>query len=69
MPFSYEPEYDYTDTRISRNKSQDLVSGKSLTLGGMNESYDPDAQDGDGDGIVQEGTAFERPATPSPICY
>ncbi len=26
------------------------------------EPYDPDAQDGDGDGIVQEGTAWERPA-------
>ena len=27
------------------------------------EPYDPDARDGDGDGIVQEGTAWERPAT------
>lgn len=26
------------------------------------EPYDPDAYDGDGDGIVQEGTAWERPA-------
>ena len=26
------------------------------------EPYDPDARDGDGDGIVQEGTAWERPA-------
>lgn len=25
------------------------------------EPYDPDARDGDGDGIVQEGTAWERP--------
>lgn len=25
------------------------------------EPYDPDAQDGDGDGIVQDGTAWERP--------
>jgi hypothetical protein len=25
------------------------------------EPYDPDARDADGDGIVQEGTAFERP--------
>lgn len=65
MPFSYEPEYDYTHTRISRTKSQDIVLEKSLTLGGLNESYDPDARDGDGDGTVQEGTAFERPATPS----
>ena len=26
------------------------------------EPYDPDAKDGDGDGIVQEGTIWERPA-------
>lgn len=26
------------------------------------EPYDPDAQDGDGDGIVQDGTPWERPA-------
>lgn len=26
------------------------------------EPYDPEAKDGDGDGIVQEGTAWERPA-------
>ena len=25
------------------------------------EGYNPDARDGDGDGIVQEGTPFERP--------
>ena len=67
MPFSYEPEYDYTDigSRHIKSHSND-VSSKSLTLGGLNESFDPNAQDGDGDGIVQEGTAFERPATPSP---
>jgi hypothetical protein len=68
MPFSYQPEYDYTDRGVRHVKSNDHdddVSIKGLTLGGLNESYDPDAQDGDGDGIVQEGTAFERPATPS----
>lgn len=27
------------------------------------EPYDPDARDGDNDGIVQEGTAWERPAS------
>jgi hypothetical protein len=26
------------------------------------EGYNPNARDGDGDGIVQEGTEFERPA-------
>lgn len=29
------------------------------------ERFDPNAFDGDGDGIVQEGTNFERPATPA----
>lgn len=35
------------------------------TLGGMTERFDPDAEDGDGDGLVQDSTPFERPATPS----
>ena len=35
------------------------------TLGGMNERFDPNADDGDGDGLVQDSTPFERPATPS----
>jgi len=35
------------------------------TLGGMNERFDPNAFDGDGDGFVQDGSPFERPATPS----
>lgn len=35
------------------------------TLGGMNERFDPNAFDGDGDGFVQDSTPFERPATPS----
>ena len=26
------------------------------------DGYNPDARDGDNDGIVQEGTPFERPA-------
>jgi hypothetical protein len=28
----------------------------------MPEGYNPDAKDGDGDGMVQDGTEFERPA-------
>ncbi len=28
------------------------------------EKFDPDAEDGDGDGLVQEGTTFQRPAAP-----
>lgn len=38
---------------------------KSLApkIGRRAERFDPNAQDGDGDGLVQEGTSFERPAT------
>lgn len=67
MPFSYEPEYTYDEgvSRRTNRKQQEAYEVKKLpTLGGMNESFDPKAQDGDGDGLVQEGTAFERPATP-----
>ena len=64
MPFTYEPEYDYTRTRSSRIRIPLDIEEKGITLGGMNERFDPNAIDGDGDGIVQEGTAFERPATP-----
>jgi hypothetical protein len=28
--------------------------------------FNPNAVDGDGDGMVQDGTPFERPATPKP---
>lgn len=36
-------------------------------LGAVAQSFDPDAIDGDGDGIVQDGTPFERPAVISAI--
>jgi hypothetical protein len=29
---------------------------------GTDTPYNPDARDGDGDGMVQDGTPFERPA-------
>jgi hypothetical protein len=38
-----------------------LVSRKAARPQLKVEPYDPDAKDGDGDGIVQEGTAWERP--------
>lgn len=38
-----------------------LVSRKAARPQLKLEPYDPDAKDGDGDGIVQEGTAWERP--------
>jgi len=42
---------------------------KSLgpSLGGVNEPFDPNAFDGDNDGIVQDSTQWERPALPNQI--
>jgi hypothetical protein len=38
------------------------ISGTSTRWGGLRlEPYDPQARDADGDGIIQEGTAWERP--------
>lgn len=36
-------------------------------LGAVAQSYDPDAVDGDGDGMVQDGSPFERPAVISAV--
>lgn len=42
------------------------IQGKSLRrIGNRFDRFDPNAIDGDNDGIVQEGTNFERPATPA----
>ena len=39
-----------------------MAIGDSKRWGGLRiEPYDPDARDADGDGIIQEGTAWERP--------
>ena len=38
--------------------------GPSLGRGSSFDRFDPNAWDGDGDGLVQEGTLFERPAIP-----
>jgi hypothetical protein len=40
------------------------VSTKARKVRGIAAGFDPDALDGDGDGKVQEGTPFERPASP-----
>lgn len=43
-----------------------LPSTKALggSIGRLNEPFDPDALDGDEDGVVQDGTPWERPGTP-----
>ena len=38
--------------------------GKARRAGRALQLFDPDAWDGDNDGLVQEGTPFERPAIP-----
>lgn len=50
-------------------KSDDATETKALgrklrRISRATEPYDPNAIDGDSDGTVQEGTAFERPAAP-----
>jgi predicted ABC-type ATPase len=42
--------------------------GKKIkdTARGLASSFDPNAFDGDEDGLVQDGSAFERPAVPKP---
>jgi hypothetical protein len=57
--------------KIRRGKSlQETISGKRLG-GNLRQAriaaqpYDPNAVDGDNDGIVQDGTAFQRPAVPN----
>lgn len=42
--------------------SSELLVKASLGSVASNMSFDPDAQDGDGDGMVQDGSPFERPA-------
>ena len=39
--------------------------GNIRRFGRLAESFDPNAIDADGDGVVQEGTPFKRPAAPS----
>ena len=41
--------------------SSEEVSGEQTLEEKIADGYNPDARDGDGDGIVQEGTKWERP--------
>lgn len=60
------------DTLKVRKKSiNEEILGKSLgrtirgTASRLTEPFDPKAIDGDNDGLIQEGSAFERPGLPS----
>lgn len=65
----------YASTGKRRNRHGKISDGcvkigsKSLgrrILGNINARFDPNAIDADADMVVQEGTPFERPATPKP---
>jgi len=66
-----EPGYAPTGKRRNRHGKMSngcvKIGSKSLgrrILNNVNARFDPNAIDADGDMIVQEGTPFERPATP-----
>ena len=75
MPFSYDIEPNDSPRlrrHMSRVNSDDRLEVKALgpNLGQLARSaqvFDPNAYDGDGDGVVQDGTPFERPAVLSNI--
>ena len=58
----YNP--DETDEEAGRPPGMpDFVKLQAEVDAQASEGYNPNARDGDGDGIVQEGTPFERPAS------
>ena len=75
MPFSYDIDPD--DSSRSRRRSQqkekqERIEYKALgaNLGQLARgavAFDPNAEDGDGDGLVQDNTPYERPAVLSNI--
>lgn len=74
MPFSYEINPDDSSRMRRRSLGTDEQGIKHKALGANIGSlargaavYDPNAEDGDGDGLVQDGTPFERPAVLSNI--
>jgi hypothetical protein len=74
MPFSYDIDPDESARAKRRIKSQPLrdieVKALGSNLGQIARGqavYDPNAYDGDGDGVVQDSTPFERPAVLSNI--
>lgn len=50
------------DSEPAKKSLDDLIEVKAPRVPLKAEAYDPDARDGDGDGIVQENTPWERPA-------
>ena len=62
----YQGNYNWSTNFDNRKLyvSQEEATTELYAFGGFvvnNDGYNPNAIDGDGDGIVQEGTEFERP--------
>ena len=60
-PLNGEDEIVQPDNKEPKTKSL------GPSLGGVNEPFDPNAFDGDDDGMVQDSTQWERPALPGQI--
>ena len=60
-PLNGEDEIVQPDNKEPKTKSL------GPSLGGVNEPFDPNAFDGDNDGMVQDSTQWERPALPGQI--
>ncbi len=59
----FEELHDHIDIEQVKEKS---IGRRISGISRMTANFDPNAEDGDGDGLVQEQTPFERPATPKP---
>jgi HK97 family phage prohead protease len=69
ITFPYGATDEFLDALHVATQNLDTLLGggskKALrSLRGLTARFDPNAIDGDEDGLVQEGTPFERPATP-----
>ena len=72
MTFSYDINIDDTARAKRRRQALQSIDTKALgsNLGALARGtavFDPNAYDGDGDGLVQDSTPFERPAVLSNI--
>ena len=74
MPFSYDVDptqsnraYRRRNTQESKSLDNNVINTKALGARISDIRYDPNAIDGDGDGLVQEGSPYERPAVLSNV--
>lgn len=64
MPHSFPIDPDRSSRARRRAKAEQQVDVKSLGARIGDVRFDPNAEDGDGDGLVQDNTAYERPSVP-----